>query len=266
MTYSKIKLVHQGAVACLTLNTPENLNAMGEEMLDELNDALEAIAASDARAFVLTGSGRGFCSGALLGSPSGKTPSAEERAAQVHHGMTVKFNPLIKKIHALEMPTITAVNGVAAGGGVGLALCTDLVIAIPETKFRLVFTPQLGLIPDLGAGWHYVRALGRSQAMAAAYFGTPITAVEAVEAGLVWKIEPADTLIDHAMEVAQQLATGPTKAYPAVRRSLDAAFNQSLPDQLDLEAEMQPKLIATDDYVEGVRAFLQKRRPEFKGG
>lgn len=267
MTYETIDLVIDESVATLKLARPDSYNALNSQMLDELIDALQHLQSSDeARALVLTGEGRAFCSGAdLAGGPGDKKPTPHERAEAVRHSMHLKFNPVIKKIAALNIPTIAAVNGVAAGGGVGLALCCDLVIATPEVKFILVFTPKLGLIPDLGSAWHYVRALGRQRTMAAAYFGTPISAEEALKDGLIWKMVPGKNLLAEATQSAAALAKGPTRAFPATRASIDAASQQSLFEQLDMEAEMQPALIATDDYAEGVRAFLQKRDPVFKG-
>ena len=258
-----------GGIATLTLNAPERLNALSPQMLEEANAALDALAANDeVRVLILTGAGRAFCAGADLsagGGGSGKPQTPEERGEATRVAMHRAFNPLVKKVADMPVPTISAVNGVAAGGGYGLALSTDLVIAAESAKFILVFTPQLGLIPDMGASWHAPRRLGRAKAMAVAFFGDRMSAADAVKEGLIWRAVPDADLMSEVQAVAETLAAGPTKAYAEVRKAFDLASRQSLHDHLDYEAETQPILIATEDYVEGVKAFLQKRKPAFKG-
>ncbi|MCP5042241.1 MAG: hypothetical protein GY944_14540 [bacterium] len=270
MTEPKILLETRDGVATLTLNAPEKLNALGSQMLDELNDALDRCAADpDLRVVVLTGAGRGFCAGADLteaGSGDGTADtSAEGRMADLRRRMEESFNPAIKKLANLPVPTIAAVNGIAAGGGYGVALACDLVIAADSAQFVLVFTPQLGLIPDLGASWHAPRALGRARAMAQAFFGERMSAADAVEAGLIWKSVPDESLEKELDAVVKKLRSGPTLAYPAVRKAFDAASTHTLDEHLDLEAVLQPPLLGTDDFIEGVVAFLQKRKPRFNG-
>ena len=262
----KVLLEIKDAIATLTINAPKRLNALSPEVLDGLNAALDKVAADDtARVFVITGSGRAFCAGADLSGDAPKDQTPEERGEASRQAMHNSINPVIKKIANLDMPTISAVNGVAAGGGYGLALASDLVIASESAKFVLVFTPQLGLIPDLGASWHAPRLMGRAKAMGAAFFGDRITAQQAVDDGLIWRCVPDDQLQQIVGEVAGALAAGPTKAYREVRRAFDLSFVHSLNDHLDYEAEKQTPLIASDDFAEGVRAFMQKRKPEFKG-
>lgn len=260
--------INDAGIATLTLNNPATLNALSSQMLNELNGHLADCAINpDIRVLILTGAGRGFCSGADLspreGSPKPRTP--RERGEQTRQAMHNGFNLVAKRLLNLPFPTISRVNGVAAGGGYGLALSTDLVIAAESAKFILVFTNQLGLVPDVGASWHAPRALGRARAMAAAFFGDRMSAEDAVKEGLIWKCVPDDALDVEVASVARRLANGPTRAYPEVRRLFDLAPTQDLHTQLDLEAEVQPKLIATDDYVEGVKAFLEKRKPDFRG-
>ncbi len=260
--------IDEAGVATLTLNNPKTLNALSPQMLDELNAHLADCATNpDIRVLILTGAGRGFCSGADLSPREGarKPRTPQERGEQTRQGMHNGFNLVAKRLLNLPFPTISRVNGVAAGGGYGLALATDLVIAAESAKFILVFTNQLGLVPDVGASWHAPRALGRAQAMAAAFFGDKMSAADAVSAGLIWKCVADDALDDEVAAVATRLATGPTKAYPEVRKLFDLAPTHDLHAHLDLEAEVQPKLIASDDYVEGVKAFLEKRKPDFKG-
>ena len=264
---NQLILVEQkNGIATVTLNAPDKLNALSPQMLDAFNAALDSIAADETvRALILTGAGRAFCAGADLSGDGQKGLSAYERGEAVRKAMNESFNPVIKKIADLPVPTLSAVNGVAAGGGYGVALASDLVIAAQSAKFILVFTSQLGLIPDLGASWHAPRQLGRAKAMAAAFFGDRMSAEKAVEEGLIWRCVPDDDLMTEAVAVAETLAKGPTKAYREVRRAFDVAFTNSLHEHLDYEADRQPGLIASDDYAEGVRAFLQKRKPDFKG-
>ena len=268
MAEALVKYDIKDGIALMTLNAPDKLNALSLDMLDEMIRVLDIIAADDSvRVFVMTGAGRGFCAGADL---SGDGPGEERqqnmtRGDKVRKDMTEKFNPAIKRILDLQVPTICAVNGVAAGGGYGVALSCDLVIAAESAKFILVFTPQLGLIPDLGASWHPPRVMGRARAMASAFFGDKMSAKDAVDEGLIWKCVPGETLMDEAMAVAETLKKGPTKAYPAVRKAFDAAYSQTLHEQLDMERDIQPDLIDSDDFIEGVKAFAQKRKPEFKG-
>ena len=253
-------------VATITLNEPKRLNALSAALIDELNEALDVCSEDPSlRAMILTANGRGFCSGADLSVKGGSSKDGHARGEATRQSMHNRLNPIVKKILNLPIPTIAAINGVAAGGGYGLALSCDLVIAAESAEFILVFTPQLGLIPDIGASWHAPRAMGRAKAMALTFFGDRMKAPDAVDSGLIWKAVPDEELMTEANAVAAKLSKGPTRAYSQVRKVFDLAAQNTLHEHLDLEAETQPALIATDDFIEGARAFMQKRKPDFKG-
>ena len=264
MCYDTVHLERNGPIFRLVLNVPERLNALSDQVLLDLSEALDECAGSkEIRVLIITGAGRAFCAGADL---KGREPvGGPEKYDLLRRRISDQFNPTIKKLLALPVPTIAAVNGVAAGGGFGLALACDIVIAAESADFILVFTPQLGLIPDMGASWHAPRNLGRARAMASAFFGDRIKAVEAEAQGLIWRAVPDETFPQVVDDTAGKLANGPTLAYVANRQAIDRAHTQSLNDQLDLEAEIQPTLLMTEDFSEGQRAFLEKRKPAFKG-
>ena len=256
----------ENRIATITLNTPENYNALSPQLLTRLDEVLTEITRDDrVKVCVLTGAGAGFCAGADLSGGQGDQEDPSARANASAEAMRDRFNPLIKRFLNLPVPTIGAINGVAAGGGFGLALAFDLVIASENASFKLVFTPQLGLIPDLGASWHAPQKLGRARAIPSAFFGESISAVEAVELGLIWKAVTAEELMEEAYRVAIILADGPTEAYVAVRKAFDHAGVSTLEQQLDYEAETQPTLIASDNFFEGLMAFREKRKPNFRG-
>ncbi len=266
MPNAPIQLDKHNAIACLTLNTPDNLNALNKALMDAALTALDDIASDPTvRAFILTGAGRAFCAGADLKSTLFSPDDPQARAEQIRTMMLETFHPLIEQISKLKMPTVAAVNGLAAGGGVGLALSCDLVLAVPESSFSLVFVPRLGLIPDLGSAWRFTRAIGRQRTIACAYLGTPVTAKEALQAGLVWElVSPADLLL-RAWNVAGQLAAGPTRAYHRARQVIDHAETADLSTQLALEAQLQYELTSGEDFSEGLAAFVEKREPHFLG-
>ncbi|MEM1404891.1 MAG: enoyl-CoA hydratase-related protein [Pseudomonadota bacterium] len=254
----------ENGIATVTLDAPANLNALSPSMLAALHESLAAVKRnSSVRVCIVTGAGSGFCSGADLsaGQADDADPSIRETVSR--EAMNNELNPLIRRLLDLPVPTIAAINGIAAGGGVGLALACDLVMASDNASFKLVFTPQLGLIPDLGASWHAPRKLGRARAIAAAFLGETISAKEAEESGLIWKAVAHQDLVTESTRVAAILANGPTAAYVAVRKAFDQAEVNTLGAQLDYEAAIQPQLIATDTFMEGVNAFKEKRKPNF---
>jgi 2-(1,2-epoxy-1,2-dihydrophenyl)acetyl-CoA isomerase len=264
MDHDLIELEISDGVALLRLNRPEVLNSLNDLLIREIRSALAAVSAdSNARALVLTGAGRGFCAGADL-SGGKKTPglSVGEAVAQ---SMEEFFNPLVRDLYRLDKPTVAAVNGVAAGGGVGIALTTDIVLAARSASFKLVFVPKLGIIPDCAATFHLQRLVGRARALGVSLLGEPIPAERAAEWGLIWRCVDDDALMGEAMEIAARLAAGPTLAFAHLRNVLAAADHNTLDEQLDLERDTQRILGDTKDFLEGVMAFAQKRAPKFQG-
>jgi 2-(1,2-epoxy-1,2-dihydrophenyl)acetyl-CoA isomerase len=179
--------------------------------------------------------------------------------------MTSHFNPLARDLAAFPKPTVAAVNGVAAGGGVGLALACDIVLAARSATFIQVFAPQLGLVPDMGCSWHLPRLVGAARARALALLGDKLTAEKAAEWGLIWQAVDETDLMPQAAALAERLAAGPTLGLVRTREVLAAAFDNDLAAQLDLERRTQFELGNTEDFAEGVRAFVQKRPPQFTG-
>lgn len=253
----------RGNVALVTLHRPSSLNSFTRVMHHDLWAALDqAEADATIRALVITGAGRGFCAGADLAEfDFSEGPNLVERADP---GPIIDqaFNPTARRLQRLRMPTVAAVNGVAAGAGASLAMTCDIAIASPAASFIQAFS-KIGLIPDAGSSWFLVERLGLARAMALAMTGDKLPAAQAKEWGLVWDV--ADDCVGASLALAERLANMPTKALVATRALLRDASTRTLDQQLDVERDTQSLLGKTHDYMEGVKAFLEKRSPDFKG-
>jgi 2-(1,2-epoxy-1,2-dihydrophenyl)acetyl-CoA isomerase len=253
----------RGAVALVTLNRPQALNSFTRQMHHDLWAALDSAEAdSKIRALVLTGAGRGFCAGADLSEFDFAPGPDLVKRADPGPVIDQAFNPTARSLQNLRMPTIAAVNGVAAGAGASLAMCCDIAIASPAASFIQAFS-KIGLIPDAGGSWLLVERLGMARAMALAMTGDKLSADKAKEWGLIWDV--AEDSVAAALALAERLAVMPTKALVATRQLLRDAGTRSFTQHLDTERDTQSAMGRTHDYIEGVNAFLQKRAPEFKG-
>jgi 2-(1,2-epoxy-1,2-dihydrophenyl)acetyl-CoA isomerase len=243
----------EGDVAILTLNRPERLNAFNNALVIDALAGLDQAAKDPAvKAVIITGEGRGFCAGADL---AGLVPSAEG----INAAMRDLYNPLILAIDRFPKPTVSAINGVAAGAGVGLALATDIQVAARSASFVLTFGPQLGLVPDLGVTWFLPRAIGRARSRALALLGDKLTAEKACEWGLIWQVVDDAECLATARILAGRLAKGSAETFVEIRRLLDAAETRELDAQLDDERETQVGLITRPAFAAGVANFLAKR-------
>lgn len=256
----------RGSVALVTLNRPQALNSFTRAMHRDLWAVLDRVNADKAiRALVLTGGGRGFCAGADLAEFDFEPgPDLVERADP---GPVIDqaFNPSIRKLMDVRVPTIAAVNGVAAGAGVSFAMACDLAIAAPGASFIQAFS-RIGLIPDAGGSWFLVKKLGLARAMGCALLGDKLSAQDAKEWGMIWDVAPeGEDVVAAALKLAGRLATLPTTALVQTRKLLRAAATNELDTQLDLERDTQSALGRTHDYIEGVMAFREKRPAQFKG-
>ncbi|MFN2588934.1 MAG: enoyl-CoA hydratase-related protein [Actinomycetota bacterium] len=250
-------------VAVVTLDRPDVLNAFDDDLgAETLGAVRKASDDSSVRCIVITGAGRAFSSGEDLGALQADYESG--RAPPLGNTLTNRYNPLIRAVRAAPKPVLAAINGVAAGAGASLALACDFRIASDKAKLALAFV-KVGLVPDSGAVWFLTKMVGASRAWELAATGEPMSAEAAANCGIVHRLVPAEEFEDAWRAWADDLAAGPTRAYALTKQLVNDAASATLDEQLDLEVDAQSAAGATADHLEGVRAFLGKRRPEFKG-
>jgi 2-(1,2-epoxy-1,2-dihydrophenyl)acetyl-CoA isomerase len=262
MPYAHILFQAEQGVARITLNRPDVLNSFNREMARELREALETVASGDSlRSVLLTGAGRGFCAGQDLAEaaprPDGSLPDLGDF---VRDG----YNPIVRAIRTLEKPVVCAVNGVAAGAGANLALACDVVIASRDASFIQSFA-KIGVIPDSGGTFLLPRIVGLQRASALAMLADRVSAEQALDWGMVYRVVEPALLGDAAWTTAAYLATQPTHGLGLIKRGFNRSLGIDLDGQLAYEEELQREAGRTADYAEGVRAFLAKRKPEFRG-
>ncbi len=257
MDYQTITLEIENDVAVVTLNRPDVMNALNTQMRAEITHAVQS-AGTQARVVVLTGAGRAFCSGQDLGDRASAANLDLERT------LRDEYVPMLRAIYDCPVPTITAVNGPAAGAGANLALAADVVIATESAYFLQAFT-RIGLIPDAGGTYFLPRQMGMAKAMGAALFADKITAKQADDWGMIWEAVADDGFADHWRARAAHLAKGPTAAYKGVKDTIRGSFDNTLDDQLLLEARVQGACGKTRDFKEGVVAFMEKRPAQYEG-
>ncbi|EPG7579345.1 TPA: 2-(1,2-epoxy-1,2-dihydrophenyl)acetyl-CoA isomerase [Providencia rettgeri] len=252
----------ENGVLTVTLNRPDRLNSFNDEMHRQLSEAIK-IAERDetVRCLVITGAGRGFCAGQDLND---RNVSVGSEAPDLGFSVETYYNPLIRRLTALPKPIICAVNGVAAGAGAAIALTGDIVIAAKSASFIQSFC-RLGLVPDSGGSWFLPQLAGHARAMGMALLGDKISAEQALQWGMIWQVTENEELISTTQQLAQHLATQPTYGLGLIKKAIYAAATNTLDEQLNLERDLQRLGGRSEDYREGVNAFLNKREPQFKG-
>lgn len=262
MKFATIVFSINEGVALLSLNRPEQLNSFNPQMHGEVQAALAQVRDNpEVRVLLLTGEGRAFCAGQDLGD---RQVASGESAPDLGESIEQFYNPLVRALRDLPLPVICAVNGVAAGAGANLPLACDLVLAARSASFIQAFC-KLGLIPDSGGTWLLPRLVGMARAKALALLGNRLSAEQAEQWGLIYQCVDDDQLRDQALTLARHLASQPTYGLALIKRSLNASLHNSFDQQLDLERDLQRLAGRSEDYREGVSAFMAKRSPVFKG-
>jgi 2-(1,2-epoxy-1,2-dihydrophenyl)acetyl-CoA isomerase len=263
MTYEQLIVDRDGGVATVSMNNPARLNALSATLSHELMDAVASLGHDpEVRAIVLTGEGRGFCVGADLTTL--QEPYLKGERPKLSGFLREGYNRLIPALAGAPKPVVAAINGVAAGAGISLALACDVRIASEEASFNSAFV-KIGLVPDSGACWFLPRAVGMTKALELAITGDRVDAKAALEMGLVNRLVPADHVLAEAQAYAARLAELPTTAIGLIKQILRQAAQLTLEETLELEADYQDRAGATDDHIEGVLAFLEKRPARFTG-
>ena len=258
--YETIRFELDGAVARITLNRPDRLNSFNVQMHHELADVLRE-GLEDARVVVLTGAGRGFCAGQDLND---RAVSADGHPADLGNAVETCWNPLIRQLTSLPQPVIARVNGVAAGAGANIALACDIAVAARSAKFIQSFS-AIGLIPDSGGTWALPRVVGQARALGLALTGEPLSAEKAEQWGMIWKCADDEALDAEVNAIAQKLASLPPLGLAAIKKMLRESWSHTLDQELNLQRDAMRRLGFTEDYREGVAAFLEKRPANFVG-
>jgi len=258
MAYETIEFKAEGGVARLTLNRPERLNSFTVKMHEEVAAALSSL--EGARVLVITGAGRGFCAGQDLGDRA----VAPGEAVDLGHSVETYYNPLIRRITSLPFPVIARVNGVAAGAGANIALACDIVVAAKSAKFIQSFA-SIGLIPDSGGTWVLPRLVGQARALGLALTAEPLSADQAEAWGLIWKAVEDESLDAEVDALAEKFAAAPTRGLARIKAMIRESWSHSLDEELDRQRDAMRELGYSEDYREGVAAFMAKRKPSFTG-
>jgi 2-(1,2-epoxy-1,2-dihydrophenyl)acetyl-CoA isomerase len=263
ITLETVNVQVADGAATVELNRPEKLNAWNLQFGLDLQAALAHCAESaDVRAVMITGAGRGFSSGADLTDLSGE--STEEGRPNVYKALTEVYHPVMRAIREIPKPVVAAVNGPAVGIGCSLALCSDLIIAAESSYFLLAFV-NIGLVPDGGSSLFVPTRVGFARASELSMLGERLHAPQALEWGLINRVVPDEQLREQAAALVARLADGPTSSYAGTKRQLNNWLYARMDEQLELEASIQQEMAGSDDFVEGATAFLQKRKPNFRG-
>ena len=261
MSYDTILFSLDGGIGRLTLNRPDKLNSFNTQMHGEVQHALLALRASDARVLVLTGAGRGFCAGQDLGD---RAIAPGGQGVDLGDSIEKYYKPLVLALHNLPMPVIAAVNGVAAGAGANIALACDIVVAARSASFVQAFS-KLGLLPDSGGTWTLPRLVGNARALGLTLLGNKLPAETAAAWGMIWQCVDDAQLEPTVDALAQQFAVAPTRGLAWTKAAIRGSWQHTLAEQLDVERDAQRELGRSADYAEGVAAFGEKRTPSFKG-
>jgi 2-(1,2-epoxy-1,2-dihydrophenyl)acetyl-CoA isomerase len=255
---SSILLEQRDAVGFITLNRPDKFNSFNREMALALQAALDECRSDAVRAVYITGSGRAFCAGQDIGELVG------ENRIEIKQILSEHYNPVVQRIRKLEKPVVAAVNGVAAGAGANIALCCDVVVAAESASFIQAFS-KIGLIPDSGGTFFLPRLIGWQKASALAMLGDKVSAAEAERMGMIYKVFPDEVLADEGRKIAQTLAAMPTQGLALTKQLFNISIHSTLDDQLQEEDVFQQRAAQTEDYQEGIKAFLEKRKAVFTG-